>query len=264
MEVHHHGHVHHEKKWKSYLFQFFMLFLAVFLGFLAEYQLEHKIEKGREKEYIRLMIEDLQMDTAVLRQQIPLMNECVGGLDSLISQIYLYLDGKADTRKMYYNYHHYCRNRFDIELTQRAMNQLKNSGNMRLIHDKAAALIISSVESGFEVLKETTNFYHIRQEDAATFGLRIFDFHEYQKAIGDSYNSGNFDESKLLSLDYFPKLNYTEPVYLKEFASRLGYFRNAFQEYIRKFERAVPFVNNGISVLANNYNIELNEHYRAN
>ncbi len=37
MEVHHHGHVHEKKKWKEYLFQFLMLFPAVFLGFLAEY-----------------------------------------------------------------------------------------------------------------------------------------------------------------------------------------------------------------------------------
>ena len=29
MEVHHHGHVHHQKKWKEYLFQFLMLFLAI-------------------------------------------------------------------------------------------------------------------------------------------------------------------------------------------------------------------------------------------
>ena len=36
MEVHHHGHVHETKKWKEYLFQFLMLFLAVFCGFLAE------------------------------------------------------------------------------------------------------------------------------------------------------------------------------------------------------------------------------------
>jgi hypothetical protein len=49
MEVHHHGHVHEQKKWKEYLFQFFMLFLAVFCGFLAEYQLEHMIEKQWER-----------------------------------------------------------------------------------------------------------------------------------------------------------------------------------------------------------------------
>ena len=34
MEVHHHPHVHHSKKWKDYLFEFLMLFLAVTAGFL--------------------------------------------------------------------------------------------------------------------------------------------------------------------------------------------------------------------------------------
>ena len=50
MEVHHHTHATHGKKnWKSYFWEFLMLFLAVFCGFLAEYQLEHVIEHQREK-----------------------------------------------------------------------------------------------------------------------------------------------------------------------------------------------------------------------
>ena len=41
MEVHKHPHhVTHKKKWSEYLLEFLMLFLAVFLGFLAEYQLD--------------------------------------------------------------------------------------------------------------------------------------------------------------------------------------------------------------------------------
>src|SRR5215213_11711783 len=35
MEVHHHSHTE-RKRWQHYLFEFFMLFLAVFAGFLAE------------------------------------------------------------------------------------------------------------------------------------------------------------------------------------------------------------------------------------
>jgi hypothetical protein len=36
MEVHHHPHVQLEKKWKNYLFEFLMLFLAVSAGFFVE------------------------------------------------------------------------------------------------------------------------------------------------------------------------------------------------------------------------------------
>src|SRR5687768_10481992 len=44
MEVHHHPHVHHSTKWKSYLYEFLMLFLAVTAGFFVENQREHYIE----------------------------------------------------------------------------------------------------------------------------------------------------------------------------------------------------------------------------
>src|SRR5687767_2995927 len=44
MEVHHHSHPHGHKNWRTYAWEFAMLFLAVFCGFLAEYFLEHRIE----------------------------------------------------------------------------------------------------------------------------------------------------------------------------------------------------------------------------
>ncbi len=60
MEVHHHGHVHEKKKWKEYVFQFFMLFLAVTLGFFVENQREHYIENQRAKQYAGFMIADIK------------------------------------------------------------------------------------------------------------------------------------------------------------------------------------------------------------
>ena len=62
MEVHAHTHTP-RKKWTHYFWEFLMLFLAVFCGFLAEYQLEHKIEKDRERKFMRLLVQDLQSDS---------------------------------------------------------------------------------------------------------------------------------------------------------------------------------------------------------
>ena len=70
MEAHHHRHIHHQKKWKDYLFEFLMLFLAVFCGFLAEYQLEHVIEHNREKQYIKSFAEDLEADNVYMEQRL--------------------------------------------------------------------------------------------------------------------------------------------------------------------------------------------------
>src|SRR5690349_4251134 len=66
MEVHHHAHPStspgHRKKWTHNFWEFLMLFLAVFCGFLAENKREHIIEHRREKQYIPSMVQDLQTD----------------------------------------------------------------------------------------------------------------------------------------------------------------------------------------------------------
>src|SRR5688572_31846979 len=83
MEVHAHTHTA-RKKWTHYFWEFLMLFLAVFCGFLAEYQLEHIIEKDRETKYMRSMVEDLKLDTTELTDHIRLRIERDVLIDSLI------------------------------------------------------------------------------------------------------------------------------------------------------------------------------------
>lgn len=257
MEVHHHPDTHHKKKhFKEYFLEFLMIFLAVFMGFIAENIRENLSERAKEKEYISSFIEDLEADTAKLHKQIPLMKQSIRGLDTLITQTYLYLEGKADTRLMYYTYHHDCRAVFNLELSQRTINQLKNSGNMRLIHDRIAANIISEMEVGFDILNQRTSFYRTRQEDASIFGLKIFDFKEYQKANTNKNGFVTTNDEGFLSLNYQPPLNNTDPVYLKEFASRVGYYRNAFDVYVDKLDSALPGVEKSIAYLKETYHFK--------
>ena len=72
MEVHHHSHTpgpdghRAKKKWTHYFWEFLMLFLAVFCGFLAEYQLEHKIERDRSKQFLQSMLVDVSTNIVIL------------------------------------------------------------------------------------------------------------------------------------------------------------------------------------------------------
>src|SRR5580704_957957 len=66
MEEHKHpDHVAHKAKLTEYLLQFFMLFLAVYLGFVSENIRGHNIDKGKEKVYMQNMLDDLKADTAI-------------------------------------------------------------------------------------------------------------------------------------------------------------------------------------------------------
>jgi hypothetical protein len=61
METHaHHLHKAPGKKWTHYLFEFLMLFIAVFAGFLAENQREHFVEKHRAHQFLQSMLLDVQ------------------------------------------------------------------------------------------------------------------------------------------------------------------------------------------------------------
>jgi len=216
MEVHAHTHTP-RKKWTHYLWEFIMLFLAVTLGFFVENQREHMIENQREKDYIKLFIEDLQTDTAIIHDELPKMKVILKGLDTLIDESYAFLEGKGDTRIMYYTYHHYCRNRSLAVFSQRALNQLKNSGNMRLIRNKEALKIILDVEVGFQKLEEEIRKVIERQENPSQFGTKMFDFREYKKTNTNPDGSINIDERGFLSLNYQPALNTTDEGYIEEF-----------------------------------------------
>ena len=68
MEVHKHPHhVTHKKKWGEYLLEFFMRFLAVFLGFIAENVREHQVEREREKELAVSFYNELKSDSAAFQ-----------------------------------------------------------------------------------------------------------------------------------------------------------------------------------------------------
>src|SRR6187401_3270013 len=82
MEVHHHSHTA-RKKWTHYFWEFFMLFLAVTLGFLVENMREHYVEHAREKQFIQSLFNDLKADTANITRIINARTTKEHALDSL-------------------------------------------------------------------------------------------------------------------------------------------------------------------------------------
>ena len=143
MEVHHHSHQSHGKKnWKSYFWEFLMLFLAVFCGFLAEYQLEHKIERDRAKKYMYDMVENLKYDT--IRYNRNLANNVAIGiqLDSFRAEISKAIKGQVNGNRLYELWLKSA-NINTVVYNRTAITQLKNSGSFRLIKNDVLSSSIS-------------------------------------------------------------------------------------------------------------------------
>ena len=151
MEVHHHSHTA-RKKWTHYFWEFLMLFLAVFCGFLAEYQLEHMIEHQREEKYVRLLVQDLEKDTANLQLYINLRKEKRVMMDSLVLLL------SAGKHKQFGNEtYFFARHVFNAPPFVSAdgtIQQLKNAGNLRLIKDENIISSILTYDASVKELKE--------------------------------------------------------------------------------------------------------------
>src|SRR5512145_1635888 len=101
MEVHAHTHTA-RKKWTHYFWEFLMLFLAVFCGFLAENEREHIVEAHRAKEYAKSLLNDLKEDTVELQSGIGHLNFLISAIDSIVSSNASTLYKSSAPGKFYY------------------------------------------------------------------------------------------------------------------------------------------------------------------
>lgn len=202
MEVHHHGHVHEKKKWKEYLFQFFMLFLAVFCGFLAEYQLEHKIELERAEKHMHTMVQNLKYDTTRYGANLRRNVEIGKGLDSFRYEIKQAIVGNVNTNKLYYYFWKYARGYSYPIINDAAISQLKSSGMVRMIKNDSLVNEIGDYygrqtttlnNSREAIIRTRTSLYEVVKQ---VFSYRDFDeFIEREAAFTvtpDSFNDTYF------------------------------------------------------------------------
>ena len=133
MEVHAHSHTP-RKKWTHYLWEFLMLFLAVFCGFLAENKREHIVEHQREKKYMIYLVEDLKTDTAELNKAIKKCDSAARYSDSVLMFLTSYKPSHEIPIRLT-NQIGTAGQRLVLINTDRTSSQLKNSGALRLIRN---------------------------------------------------------------------------------------------------------------------------------
>ncbi len=173
METHYPHHVTHKKKWGEYLLEFFMLFLAVFLGFIAENIRESSIERHKEKEYMESMVEDLKTDSAFLQLSInKLIPYHTRWLDSTM---HLFEMPNGKDRLIYQAFFLATAWTYNFHPTERTLTQLRSEG-FHLIRNKKAATAISQLEDQYKIYFQTTVFVDNMQNNidvaAAAFADR--------------------------------------------------------------------------------------------
>ena len=238
MEVHAHSHTA-RKKWTHYFWEFLMLFLAAFCGFLAEYQLEHKLEKDRAKQYIISFFDDLKYDTSHLTQVInhyKNKEEVLKFISVCHDSVLAKPPCKTCLNKLFVNSLGF----FELRTSDRTLQQLKNAGGLRLLKSADADSIIAydNLIRGYKV-DETTTF----QETQTT--IRSISAELFNYAV---VKDGIFTEGDLFITD--------DKIIINKYFNTLNRYAKYTALYIKKLERIRSEAINIMNYFNKKYHIE--------
>ncbi len=184
MEVHHHPHVE-KKSFKEYLLEGLMIFLAVSMGFIAENVREAISDREKERQYIRLLSDDLKKDTAALNYSINRLQTDIVKNDSLVvlfvkKQLKQLSDENLSMLTLVSGLS------VDIVFNDRAASQLKGTGSMRLIrHTNVTDSILQYWNNQIRLKEIHDRFENTRQEHRKT-GYKTFNWYlSYYKIYYD-------------------------------------------------------------------------------
>ena len=251
MEVHHHAHHTNGKKtWKSYFWEFFMLFMAVFCGSLAELQVEHYIENQREVKYAQSLLGDMKNDTLDLQGDIKFWTGMNNRVDTIRMEIdkpkvlrnnmLLYRCVSVITANNSFLYH------------DRTIQQLKSSGNFRLL--RKGTIADSLVEYDAWIQKTLNqieeNYGQIMGPQIATLRSQLFN----SKFFG-MYSNRNRLDSAVLADPHVIEIREGKEDILFQFYNRLNDHKGLNQARIYFLKALMRRATNIIEMIKKEYHL---------
>jgi hypothetical protein len=159
--------------WKHYFFEFFMLFFAVFCGFLAENAREHVVKRNSANEYAQILCDELKKDTATLNYLIDYTHTFTGKFDTLLAVANEKSPGTSNGRLYWYS-------NFAAKIEQSSsgssqIEQLKSSGNLRIKKTNVGQKI-TEYDRLIKILATDYSLSRAEYETMNQLRLKIFDF----------------------------------------------------------------------------------------
>ena len=242
MEVHHHPDLHHKpKRWKEYLLEGFMIFIAVTMGFFAEGVRENITANKKENEYVRSFVNDLAKDSLALSETILENQKKLNGLDSLLrlANVDLMVMGN---RQRLYKYAAQSISFYSRFISNDAtMMQLKNSGGLQYIRHHHAADSIAQYD----------------QEMRSIYAAET----PYSKSISDGLDAMtqlivfNLPDSNQFRSNHLPLLT-NDPQKIAVFFNKVSMEEGWTHNYIVNMSKRMPAVNNLRQFLKTEYDMD--------
>jgi len=244
MDIHHHTHTP-RIKWTHYLYEFFMLFLAVTAGYLVENRREHYVEQQRGLQYLQSFADDLKKDIFQLDSLIKKRENRETQIDS-IHFILNSPDPDQYGSQLYY-FVRYLPRPYQFIDNDATIQQLKNAGNLRLIEQETADTIMA-YERQHRFIETITN-----REDLLI--QRLFN------SINKLFDPEVFDKMNTYDIEFTrppgnPKLMSHDKETIRNFLSDLHYIKTVNVGAIGWFKKQRERAQGTLSFLQHKYDLK--------
>ena len=232
MEVHHHAHHEHGKRnWKSYFWEFLMLFLAVSLGAYVENFRESNLHKKEAKTHINSLIADLQTDISLLESGLDRNNYSSKMADSLIELLHsdisntadIYVAARTVTANLGYTY-----------TNSKSFDQMKSSGLLRYIKPNYLLDSIGSYYVSFQWLTNQTDLLRLKMDEIHKKNALLFDSYVFQQMINNGIENGSNRRTIINKPSIKPALLSTNPNDINTVSLNYHYYSTTIKFFINK------------------------------
>jgi hypothetical protein len=243
MEVHSHTHTE-RKKWTHYFWEFLMLFLAVFCGFVAENIREHQVEHSREREYMKALLSDIIEDTVEINKSTGMAKTAILYEDSLIQFIYIHppADYLPDA---FTNMDGLALRRLKVVFNNITAEQLKNAGNLRLIRSQ-------------KIIRKISTYWN-KQENTIIALDRYLDYRNRGRQFAEklfAYSERELADAKLIpAIHTGTRVIHSEPVLWDEYSNILSHCRVTAKFYLEELTAQKILTLDLITALKNEYHL---------
>ncbi len=245
MELHHHP--AEKKRFKEYLLEAMMIFIAVTMGFFAESLREHIGENHKERDYIHSLYADLKQDSVAMKDHLKENYYKLRWLDSVLS-----LAGKdfndVHTRQLLYRYTNNGVSYYSAFGSNDAtMTQLKSSGGLQYIRHGHVADSIARYDQEMRGIYGAEKNYGKTIEDGMNAMSHLIVFSIFKDST--YFKNGNFTNK-------MPPLLNADANSLAIFFNQISMERGWTLNYITNIEERVPYNTRLMALLKTEYDID--------
>lgn len=176
----------HKKNWRSYFWEFLMLFLAVSLGAYVENMRESKLNEEEVQMHIQSLLSDLEADIDLLERVNERNSFSAKMADSLIELLHsdskntseIYVTARTVTANLGYTYSN-----------SKSFDQMKSSGLLRYIKPNYLLDSIGSYYISFQWLNNQTDLLRLKMDEIHKKNNLLFDSYQFQQMMKSGYQN---------------------------------------------------------------------------